>query len=87
MTGVFALLAILASALPLYVFGQVVEPFAGRKTVFQANVALSASVSISLVVNGLQFMKGQQRKSELKRLRRRITELEDRINELQVLPS
>lgn len=72
MTGVFWLLGILASAVPLSVLRDTVEPFAGRATVVDANIALTATASASVVLNGFQFVKVRQQRRELERVRDRI---------------
>ncbi|HSH59862.1 MAG TPA: hypothetical protein VK988_09535 [Acidimicrobiales bacterium] len=82
-TWVFRILTILASAVPLTVLRDIVEPFAGRTTVVQATIGISLTVALSLVVNGAQYLKGRQQRRELQRARLRTERLEQRIRELE----
>jgi hypothetical protein len=66
----------LAVALPLYMVQGIVKPFAGHKTDVHASAAITVGISISVVLNGLQWLKDRSQKRELKRLRRRAEELE-----------
>jgi hypothetical protein len=76
--GLTIVLAILASALPLSIVADAVEPFAGEKTEVNVNLALTIAISVSVVVNGLQWLKSRSHRSEIRRLRQRIKTLEQK---------
>lgn len=75
--AVSCILVTLSTALPLLVLRDAVEPFAGRTTKVEANIAVALTVTGSLTVTGLVAAKGQQRKRSLVRLRDRLEETED----------
>jgi len=74
---------ILASALPIYAMAPIAQAFAGRQT--NLTFTLTAALSISVVLgagNVLQWLRVRGQAGELKRLRQRVTTLEE---ELKVL--
>jgi cobalamin biosynthesis protein CobD/CbiB len=77
--GVNLVLVVLASALPLYMLKEAVEPFAGKETVVNANVVVSVTFALSVMVNIAQYVKGASRKRRLKESRQRADELERRL--------
>jgi len=77
--GTVAILCIAALALPILAIHEIIQPLAGKTTVVRVNVALSIVVSISVVLNGLQYVKGKSQRAELKRLREEIKMLERRL--------
>jgi hypothetical protein len=74
--GLVVALCIAASALPLWMVQGIVRPLAGKTTHIDASIAISVAITISVVVNGLQWLKDRSQKRELRRLRRRAEELE-----------
>jgi hypothetical protein len=77
--GGVAALCIMATALPLWMVQGIIKPLAGHRTVVDANLVISIGVAVSLVVNGLQWLKDLSQKRELKRLRKRAEELEPKL--------
>jgi hypothetical protein len=77
--GIVVALSIAACALPLLALQSVVEPLAGKTTKVEANIVVSVSLAFSIGINGLQWVKGRGQRSEIKRLRHRERELENRI--------
>lgn len=73
------IVGLLAAAVPLLVVKNTIEPFAGKTTHVDVNVAIAITVGLSLALNGVQWIKGLGRKDETKKLRTRIEELEERL--------
>jgi hypothetical protein len=69
-------LSIIASALPIFVFLDELQPFAGKTTSVSFNAALSITAALSVAVNMGQFINASNRKRSIKRLRKRTDELE-----------
>jgi hypothetical protein len=69
-------LVVAASALPVWMLHGVVQPLAGRNTHVDASFVISLTVVVSVVVNVAQGALAFSRQSELRRLRRRISDLE-----------
>lgn len=67
---------ILACTAPLWALQGVIEPLAGHATTVQANVVFSASLSVSVLVNVGQAIKGRSQRAEIERQRDRLTKLE-----------
>lgn len=74
--GFVAVAVVAASWLPITALEGVVEPLAGETTSVDVNVIVSVAISLSLVVNVLQYVKGRSQRRELKRLRERADRLE-----------
>src|SRR5437879_4024298 len=72
--AVVGALWIVASALPLYFLRGIVKPLAGKTTKIDINIALAVTLSLSVVLNGIQYLKGTFRRSEMKRLRNEKSE-------------
>lgn len=72
---------IIACAVPIWAFQGVIEPLAGNTTRVNANIIFSATVAVSVVVNVGQLIKLLSQKSEIKRLRARVTDLENKLME------
>lgn len=68
---------------PLAVIRDTVEPFAGTETIVKANIALSATATLSLAVNGFQLIRARSHSKELERERSRSTDLEAEVRLLQ----
>lgn len=64
---------------PLRVTAGMVEDLAGKDTNVNAAVGLTVSMSLSVVINGLQYVTGRSRRSEIQRMRERIKVLETRL--------
>jgi len=54
----------------------IITPLAGKTTKVDINIALAVTVTLSVVVNGFQAVKGGFRRRELNRLRQRCDDLE-----------
>lgn len=78
-TGLMYALSIVAAAVPLLVLRSVLAPFAGQETTVDVDVAVQVVLTASVVVNGLQYVKGRTRKQELRRERTRVERLEERL--------
>lgn len=74
--GFVIALGIAALSLPILALQEVVDPLAGETTKVDVNLVFSITVAVSLVLNGLQFLKGQSQRKELKRQRTRLDRLE-----------
>jgi hypothetical protein len=74
--GFMAVAGLAVLYFPLSAIPEIVEPFAGRTTKVDVNLVVSITIALSLVLNGLQFVKGRSRRAELKRQRERLEELE-----------
>lgn len=75
-TGFCASLQIAALALPIYALHWVIQPLAGRTTRFDANIAISVTIALSVVINASQYFKGRRQRAEIARMRNRMAELE-----------
>jgi hypothetical protein len=71
-TPVSWVLGILATALPLSVVKEMVEPFAGEATFVDANFGLTVTISVSLAANTVLAIKIRRQRAEIQRLRRRL---------------
>jgi hypothetical protein len=79
--GFIVVLGIAASALPLWALQGIVEPLAGHTTKVDVNIVVSIALSLSVVINGLQYVKGRSRRSELQRQRERLAAFEGEVAE------
>jgi hypothetical protein len=77
--GVVVAVCLAASALPLLVIVHIIQPLAGKKTIINANLLISVSISASVAINGIQWIKGWSRKQEVRRLRALNQEYEGRL--------
>src|SRR5215213_1828638 len=68
-------LSIAASALPILALRGLVEPLAGKETIVDVNLVVSVTLAISVVLNGLQYLKGRSQRGELQRQRARLVDL------------
>lgn len=80
--GLNLVLTLLASALPLYMLKEVIEPLAGKETVVDANIVMSVTFTFSVAVNIAQYAKSSSRKRRLKEARARTDELESKLGVL-----
>src|SRR4051794_9863375 len=55
--GIMAALCIATCALPIFALQGAIHDLAGKTTTVEANVIVSVSLTISFVINGLQFAK------------------------------
>lgn len=62
---------IVASALPLWMIHGIIQPLAGKKTEVDLSVPVTFALSVSVVVNIAQHLKGRSRKTEIQRQRER----------------
>ena len=76
--GFVGLLWIVASSVPIWALRAVIEPLAGKTTNVHANIVISASLTLSLGVNGLQYLKIRSQRAEIERMRERATGLEQK---------
>lgn len=77
--GVFAVLGILALALPIDLLQPMVNAVAGHTTDIKVDGPLEGATGLSVVVNIGQFARGKGRKREVQRLRDRADRLEIRL--------
>lgn len=74
--GFVIVAGIAALYLPITALQGIVEPLAGHTTKVDVNFVVSVGLALSLVLNGLQFVKGRNRRYELKRQRGRLEAFE-----------
>ena len=68
--------SIAALSLPLLALRSVIEPLAGRTTEVNANIIISVSLVVSITLAGAAMFKIFSQRTEMKRMRKRIEELE-----------
>lgn len=74
--GVTFVVAIAASAVPIWALHFAIQPLAGEKTEILATVPLSIGIVISAVMNLFQLIVARFRRRELERLRKRSDDIE-----------
>jgi hypothetical protein len=77
--GGVVVVCLLASAVPLLVLHGSIVALAGKKTVVDLNFVVSISLVLSGLGNLLQYLKGTSRRSEMKRMRKRMDDMEDEL--------
>lgn len=65
-----------ALALPILALRSVIEPLAGTTTEINANIIVSISLVVSITLAGAAMVKIVSQRSEIKRMRKRLEELE-----------
>lgn len=77
--GASVALIVYVATWPLHVVSDMVDSLAGKDTKVDASFGLTVSIALSMTVNGLQYLIGRSRRSEILRMRERIKELETKL--------
>lgn len=67
---------IASCALPIWALGEALRPFAGESSSIDINVLVSVSIVVSLTLGGAALVKIIKQRSTIRRLRKRIEDLE-----------